>query len=182
MKRFLTTGEAAQYFNVTVNTIKRWIGEGRLQAIITPGGHYRIPREEFKRFFERYSLVPSKRKILVVDDDPFALRMLVDGLSSLGEGYAVDSSRDGYEALIKIGEWKPHLLITDIKMPRLDGKEVIKKIRGMGSTKDLKVLVVSAYPEEAEGVKSLVQGIFVKPVDMKLLKERTRELLGEINR
>ena len=180
MKRFLTTGEVAQYFSVTVNTIKRWISEGKLRAILTPGGHYRIPREEFKRFLDRYSLTSLRKKVLVVDDDPFALRMLVDGLATLGRDYLVESAKDGYEALIRIGEWRPHLLITDIKMPRVDGKEVIRKVRNMHLTKGLKILVVSAYPEETEAVKGLVQGIFTKPVDMELLKGKVRELLEDI--
>ncbi len=177
MKRFLTTGEVAQYFSVTVNTIKRWISEGKLRAILTPGGHYRIPREEFKRFLAQCNAIPSRKRILVVEDDPFTLRMLVDGLGILKD-CEVEASRDGYEALIRIGEWRPHVLVTDIKMPRVDGKEVIRKVRSMEITRDMRILVVTAYPEEVKDLRGLVDGIFIKPIDMETLKETVKGLLG----
>lgn len=47
---YLTTGEAARYCSVGVNTIKRWIQSGDLAAVVTPGGHKRTPQADFVRF------------------------------------------------------------------------------------------------------------------------------------
>ena len=52
----LTTGQAARYLSVCPNTIKRWIAAGAIAAYTTPGGHYRIPLEGFRRFLEERGL------------------------------------------------------------------------------------------------------------------------------
>lgn len=177
MVRFLSTGDVANRFNVTVNTVKRWIAEGKLNAFVTPGGHYRVEIKEFKRFLDRYNPSSSTKKILLVDDDPIQLRMVEDALSAEGD-YIVESSTDGYEALIKIGEFNPDLLITDIRMPNLNGLEVIKRVRNGQATKNTKIIVLTAYPEDLGRSKRLVQGVFTKPVDLNLLKERVRHVLN----
>lgn len=176
MANYLTTGEIAEHLHVTVNTVKRWIGDGKIRAFLTPGGHFRIEEGEFKEFMVRYGPSSGPQKVLVVDDDPGQIAILTDTLS--GEGYIVDSSADGYEALIKLGEFNPDLLIIDLMMPRLDGVEVIKRLRNNPATKGIKIIVVTSYPERLARVKPLIQGFFIKPLEIDHLKEKVRELLG----
>lgn len=178
MVRFLSTGDVANRFNVTVNTVKKWIAEGKLNASVTPGGHYRVEAKEFKRFLDRYNPSPAKNKMLIVDDDPLHLKMVVDALSS-ENSYILDISTDGYDALIKIGEFNPDLLITDIRMPNLDGLEVIKRVRHGQATKNTKIIVLTAYPEDLGRSRRLVHKVFTKPVDLNLLKEGVKEVVGK---
>ncbi|MBI5286972.1 MAG: response regulator [Deltaproteobacteria bacterium] len=178
MAHVLTTGEVAKNLHVTVNTVKRWISEGRLEAFTTPGGHFRIMEEDFKRFLERYGPSSTPKRVLVVDDDPGGIRLIVDTLSTMGEGYIIDTATDGYDALIKIGELKPHLLILDIRMPHLDGIEVIKRIRKGTTTKDIKVIVVTAYPEDLQAIKNSIQGLFAKPLELNPFREKVKKVLG----
>lgn len=49
-KHYLTTGEVAQVFEVSATAVKKWIEQGKLRALRTPGGHYRITRQDFQRF------------------------------------------------------------------------------------------------------------------------------------
>ena len=178
MQQYLTTGEVANHFHVTVNTVKRWVMEGKLRAILTPGGHYRIRESEFKNFIQKYAPHSDPKKILVIDDDHAQLTLLIDTLSSAGKDYIVDSSMDGYEALIKIGEFKPDLILLDIMMPKLDGIQVIKKIRTGNTTKNIKIIVITAYPEKLVKNRNIIQDFFIKPVDLDILKQRVNELLG----
>ncbi|MBI5681911.1 MAG: response regulator [Deltaproteobacteria bacterium] len=176
---YLTTGKVADHLHVTVNTVKRWILEGKLRAIITPGGHYRIREDEFQNFIQKYAPHSNPKKILIIDDNHAQLTLLADTLSSAGKDYIVESASDGYEALIKIGEFKPDLLLLDIMMPKMDGIQVIKKLRGGNTTKNIKVIVITAYPEKLAKIKNNIQDFFTKPVDIDILKKRVIELLGE---
>lgn len=133
MAHCLTTGEIAKHLHVAVNTVKRWISDGKIRAFLTPGGHFRIDKGEFEGFMMRYGPPSGHEKVLAVDD-PSQIDIPVDALST--EGYIVDSSADGYEALIKIGEFKPDLIIIDPVMPWLDGVEAIKRIRDNPTTKE----------------------------------------------
>jgi excisionase family DNA binding protein len=71
-----TTGEIAALCHVTINAVKKWIASGKLSAFRTPGGHYRISREEFLVFLKKYkmevkeALFPEHPKVLIVDDEP----------------------------------------------------------------------------------------------------------------
>jgi two-component system response regulator VicR len=54
--RFLTTGDVADYCQVSRSSVFRWIREGKLEAFTTPGGHYRVPENEFRNFLARYGI------------------------------------------------------------------------------------------------------------------------------
>jgi len=74
-KSLLTTGEIARYCRVIHLTVANWIRAGKLSTSRTPGGHRRVPREDFLRFLRAYNfpippeLMQEGRRILVVDDD-----------------------------------------------------------------------------------------------------------------
>ncbi len=72
-------------------------------------------------------MVEKRAKILVVDDDPNLLNLLVDTLSTIG--YVVTGAEDGAIALDKLRENEFDLMITDIKMPRLDGISLLRRVR-----------------------------------------------------
>jgi two-component system response regulator VicR len=54
--RFLTTGDVAEYCQVSRSSVFRWIREGKLPAFTTPGGHYRVPEREFRSFLAKYGI------------------------------------------------------------------------------------------------------------------------------
>ena len=153
-KRPYTTGEVADFCSVTINAVKKWIVSGKLKAFRTPGGHYRINRDDFLVFLDKYKLdiktrlFPERRRILIVDDEPAVIEFIRGALDSGGDGYEVETAGDGYEALIKVGDFKPELLILDIRMPNIDGFEVCRRIKGDKSLKDIKILAVTSYGEE----------------------------------
>lgn len=110
----------------------------------------------------------TKARILVVDDEPSAR----SGLEKLlrQDGYEVDVAADGAAALIIAGDRPPDLVVTDLKMPRMDGVEFLKRLRAQDV--DMPVLMVTAFGDVASAVKAMRAGAedyLTKPVDFDTL-------------
>jgi len=185
-KKPYTTGEVADLSHVTINAVKKWINSGKLKAFRTPGGHYRISRDDFKDFVSEYRLqikdevFPEKKKILITDDVPEIIEFLKAALQNRdGHSYEIDVATDGYEALIKVGDFKPDLLILDIRMPRIDGLEVCRRLRSGPATHDIKILAITAYArEEKENIiRAGADYCLPKPLGMAQLYECVDKLL-----
>lgn len=113
--------------------------------------------------------------ILVVDDDPEIVSFLKRGLTY--EGYTVDTASDGAEALAKIREREPDLVVLDIMMPGIDGIEVSKRLR-QGS--DIPILMLTAkgtVTDRVAGLDSGADDYLVKPFSFDELLARIRALL-----
>ncbi|MCP4245742.1 MAG: response regulator transcription factor [bacterium] len=93
-------------------------------------------------------------RILIAEDEPDMLMGLRDNLQF--EGYEVLEARDGEEAVRLVTEQRPDLLLLDVMMPKLDGLEVCKQIRGAGFT--LPVLMLTAKSQEGDIVRGLEAG------------------------
>jgi two-component system response regulator MprA len=113
--------------------------------------------------------------ILVVDDDPEIVSLLRRGL--VFEGFNVDTAADGAEALAKIREKPPDLVVLDIMMPEIDGIEVTKRLRQVS---DLPVLMLSAkgtIADKLAGFNIGADDYLVKPFAFDELLARVRALL-----
>lgn len=179
--RFLTTGEVAAACQVTIPTVKRWIAEGHLAAFRTAGGHYRITDDEFKRFQTAYKIpepTDGQSRILIIDDDKTLLETMVEALS-LNQTYKLETATDGYEGLIKVGTFHPHLLILDLRMPGLDGFQVCRRVKADPVTYSAKILAITAYPEGDARDKIMqagADGFLEKPFDLAALKAEVARL------
>ena len=183
--RFLTTGDVARTCHVTTNAVKKWIRERNLAAFKTPGGHFRIRAEDFDEFVTRYRMPVAggardgrAAKVLVVDDDADLLQLVTMALSEPALGLAVETASDGYEALIAIGRLRPDLLILDLKMPRVDGIEVCRRLRSDPETERIAIVVMTGFPARQD-VKRLkqwgIEEILAKPFAI-------QDLLGCVER
>jgi DNA-binding response OmpR family regulator len=108
-------------------------------------------------------------RVLVVDDDPATVELLQDFL--LAKGYEVLTASDGAEALRTLKAERPHLLLLDVMMPKLDGLEVLRQVKALDPT--VGVIMVTGVNEEAIGRKAMELGAFdyiVKPLDLPYLK------------
>jgi len=148
----LSPRQAAEHCEVSPPTLRRWIRDGSLATISTPGGHHRIARSEFRRFLaERrlpaYPGTDVELRVLVVGDDPLMVDFLVQLLRDDPRAFKIETAGDGYEALIKVGAFQPSLLILDVVMPELDGIEVCRRIKTSAATQGIKILGLTGYPE-----------------------------------
>lgn len=110
-----------------------------------------------------------RANILVVDDDEAILDLLEDVLTE--EGYRVARASSGEEAIAKLKEEKPYLLLLDIKMPGMDGIEVLRRVRKIN--KDIGVIMITAYSDIEAAKYAIELGVFDyirKPFDLNYLK------------
>jgi CheY-like chemotaxis protein len=108
-------------------------------------------------------------RILVVDDEPDAVELLRDFLT--GKGYEVSAAASGQEALQKLKQERPHLVLLDIRMPKMNGLEVLRQIRQID--REVGVIIVTAVNEEQIGREALKLGAFdfiVKPLNLEYLE------------
>lgn len=97
------------------------------------------------------------KSILLVEDDPFVVDIYTTKLKEAG--FDIEVAENGEEALRKLKEKKPDLLILDIVLPNIDGWELLKKIRTELSFEDLKVVVLSNLSKKSEVEKGLEFGV-----------------------
>jgi DNA-binding response OmpR family regulator len=114
------------------------------------------------------------KKILVVDDEESIRELYRAELAD--EGYEVDLAADGREALRRLDAFRPDLVTLDIKMPGIDGIEVLRRIREKNAT--IPVILVSAFGEFKQDFNTWASDAYiVKSHDPTELKETVRKLL-----
>lgn len=96
------------------------------------------------------------KSVLLIEDDPFIADIYLTKLKA--GGFEADLARDGEEALKKIKERKPDLLLLDIILPNLDGWELLRKIRQKPAYKGMRVVILSNLEQRAEVEKGLKLG------------------------
>jgi len=119
-------------------------------------------------------------KILVVDDDDAIRELLIEALT-MDRKYLVKEASNGTEALIKLGTYRPDLLILDIFMPEMDGLEVCRSICREPALSDLKVIITTGHPDHPkldEVVKLGFTNILSKPFDLLHLVKDIEKILG----
>ncbi len=97
-----------------------------------------------------------KGTILLVEDQPGFRRIYHDVLQH--EGYDVLEAQDGEEGWQMVKEHKPHLVLLDLGLPKIDGYEVLKRIRQDGETKNIPVIIFSVLGEQKDVKKGLEMG------------------------
>ena len=118
------------------------------------------------------------KKILLVDDEAGLAELLRDLLEM--EGYSVMIAHDGEEALDRLKEYTPDAIISDIKMPRMNGFEMFKNIKASPATASIPILFITGHRDLQvleEARKLGVFGILEKPVDMEKIQRKLQELL-----
>ena len=92
-----------------------------------------------------------RANILIVDDDQTIREMLMEALThDQKKFYLIEEATNGIEASIKLGTYRPDLLILDLFMPEMDGLEVCRIIRNEPELSDMKVIISTGYPEHAK--------------------------------
>ncbi len=183
----MTVSQASEYCKVSTKTIINWIEAEGLSALKTSGGHRGIRKDDLDKFLKERGLplpgeikTEDRKKILVVDDDKIIVETIVQALEEDEYGYEMISAADGFEAGLQVSHFKPDLLILDIMMPDINGYEVCRKIKTNPASRNIKIIVLSAYlNEEAfEQMKAYgADACFSKPLPLAQLKEEVAKLL-----
>lgn len=177
-RRLYTTGEVARRFHVSRVAVKKWIHSGKLVGHRTPGGHFRIPADQLDRFDAPRA---EPRRVLVIDDEESLVSLVVDGFRQFWPDAKVETATDGYEGLIQLGAFRPHLAIIDLRMPALDGFEVCRRVKANPVTRGTRIIAISAYLAAPATRRALDAGadVFVpKPFAIRALVAHAAALLG----
>jgi two-component system phosphate regulon response regulator PhoB len=124
----------------------------------------------------------TKPLVLVVEDEAALATMLRYNLEK--QGYRVEEATDGQEALTRIAEAQPDLVLLDWMLPQMSGLEVCRQIRRRSATRDLPVIMVTARTDDQDAVRGLNTGAddyIAKPFSMDELLARIRALLRRSN-
>lgn len=153
MKTVFTTGEAAKICKVSQQTIIRCFDSGALKGFRVPGSKFRrIPRDLLFKFMKDNgiptdALESGKRKALVVDDDEELVELITDALESDGR-FEVRVANNGFDAGMMVKEYHPDVIVLDVMLPDINGKEVCQRIRGDSNLDDVRILCISGMVEE----------------------------------
>lgn len=180
-----TTFEAAKICHVTHHSIKNWIKQGLIRASRTPGGHYRILEHDLDAFREEYDMFPrekgvSKKRVMIVDDDPDALALMEKILTD--EGVDIVKVSNATEVGLKAAQLSPDLILLDFLMPEINGFDVCKAIRDNELTRTIPIMAVTCLSKE-EDIERIFQcgadEYLAKPFKVDQLQEKVRELIGK---
>ena len=119
-------------------------------------------------------------KILVVDDEEHIVMILKDSLEF--SGFQVVTALDGQEALEVVAKENPELVVLDIGMPKMDGWEVCRRLKSDEKTKDIPVIILTAYAQTSDQKKGAQLGadrFITKPCDLTYLVEEINTLLSK---
>jgi DNA-binding response OmpR family regulator len=134
----------------------------------------------FQREYGFLQEAPSPPRVLLVDDDAELVALLVEGLGASRPALKVEAAYDAYEGILKVGTFRPHVLILNLRMPGMDGPRACRQIKENPSTQATKILVTTAHSEDAGPNGPLLIGadaFLIKPFTISRLKAEVRRLL-----
>ena len=195
---FLTTEEVLEYLQVNLRTVYRLIKAGKIPAVRV-GRQWRFRKADIDLWLESQQIgtagrgsaapaaaasvraepgPPKRPRVLVVDDEA-SIRDLLTKTLALAE-YDVDTSPDGRAAVGRLRVQTYDLLITDLKMPGMDGLTLIREARRLAPA--LPVVIITAYSTEASAIDAIelgVQGYLTKPFRIAKILGTAAKALGE---
>ena len=189
---FLTTEEVLEYLQVNLRTVYRLIKAGKIPAVRV-GRQWRFRKRDIDAWLESQrprnirpvpavprpqAAATTRPRVLVVDDEA-SIRDLLSKTLALAE-YDVDLAPDGRNALERLRIIPYDLLITDLKMPGVDGLTVIKEARRLKT--DIPVIIITGFSTEASAIEAVnlgVSGYLTKPFRVPRVLAAAAKALGE---
>lgn len=189
---FLTTEEVLEYLQVNLRTVYRLIKAGRIPAVRV-GRQWRFRKSDIDAWLDSQRARgaragsaaaapqgrPAERPRVLVADDEASIRELLSKTLALAD-YEVDVASDGRRALERVRTTQYDLLITDLKMPGVDGLAVIREARRYRP--DLPVIIITGFSTEASAIEAInigVSGYLTKPFRVPKVLAAAAKALGE---
>lgn len=184
-KTVFTTGEAAKICKVSQQTIIRCFDNGSLKGFRVPGSRFRrIPRDQLFSFMKDNgiptdSLENGKKKLLIVDDEQDLVELMADAFSRDGR-FEIRTANNGFDAGMQVREFRPDVVVLDVMLPDINGREVCQRVRSDTTLDSVKIICISGMIEQdkvadlrAAGADDFLQ----KPFTIDRLIERVCDLL-----
>ncbi len=184
-KTVFTTGEAAKICKVSQQTIIRCFDNGSLKGFRVPGSRFRrIPREQLYSFMKENgiptdALESGKRRLLIVDDDEELVELMVDVFARDGR-FEIKTANNGFGAGMLVKDFRPDLVVLDVMLPDINGKEVCQRVRSDPNMKTVKIICISGMVEQDKIADLMAAGandFMNKPFSIDKLLQRCCEML-----
>jgi len=177
---FLTTEEVLGYLKINLRTVYRLIEAGKIPAIRV-GRQWRFRKRDIDAWLNAHGAsvknTSERPRILVVDDEPAVRTLVAKTLAACD--YDVETAEDGPSALERMKTTSYDLLITDLKMPGMDGLSVVREVRRQS---DLPIVILTGFSTEASAIEALnmgVAGYITKPFRLQKVLAVAARALGE---
>jgi excisionase family DNA binding protein len=193
---FLTTGEVLEYLQVNLRTVYRLIKAGRIPAVRV-GRQWRFRKADIDAWLERErpggpredpgpatgrtppAPIEGRRPRVLIADDEASIRDLLSKTLALAD-YDIESVGDGRAAVSRLRAGGYDLLITDLKMPGMDGLSLIREAKRLAP--ELPVIIITAFSTEASAIEAInlgVDGYLTKPFRISRILSTAARALGE---
>ena len=188
-KTVFTTGEAAKICKVSQQTIIRCFDNGSLKGFRVPGSRFRrIPRELLYTFMKENgiptdALESGKRRVLIVDDDVELVELMSDVFARDGR-FDIKTANNGFDAGMKVREFRPDIVVLDVMLPDINGKEVCQRVRLDPAMSSVKIICISGMVEQDKIADLRAAGaddFMNKPFSVDTLLERCCSMLDMEN-
>jgi len=188
VKDVLTTGEVAKICNVAPRTVSKWFDSGALHGYRIPGSKdRRIPLNQLIRFMKQHGmplngLMTGQTRILIVDDEAD----IVEVLEKILEGeakYEVEVAKGGFAAGVTADKFRPHVILIDMHLRDIDGREVAKQVKNNPDLQLTKVIAMSGKmtDDEAKGLMaSGFDGFLRKPFHVRQVIEAIEDAMAVV--
>jgi excisionase family DNA binding protein len=174
------TSYAAKVLGISVGTVQGLVEKNELKAWKTQGGHRRISLQSIQDYQRRHNLAPAsliqgqdRLRVLVVEDDDATRLMLQANFDQWGLPLDAVMYASAMEALLDMPSLQPEVLITDLRMPKVDGFEFLRTLTEHSLFANLAVVVVSGMSlDEVKAKGGLPDGVqfLQKPIDLDWLR------------
>ena len=174
------TTYAAKLLGMSVGTVQTLVEKGELQAWKTQGGHRRISMQSIYDYQRRHNMAPisllrseDRLRVMVVDDDESTRLMLQAQFDQWNAPLDVTLYGSAMEALLDMFSMQPDVLLTDLRMPHVDGFEFLRTLSEHSVFQKLAVVVITGLSAEDVAQKGgLPEGVQMmqKPLDLEWLK------------
>jgi excisionase family DNA binding protein len=162
VKDVLTTGEVAKICNVAPRTVSKWFDSGALHGYRIPGSKdRRIPLNQLIRFMKQHGmplngLMTGCTRVMIVDDEQDIVEVLEKILEDEAK-YEVEVAKGGFAAGVTAEKFRPHVILLDMNLRDIDGREVAKQVKSNPDLQLTKVIAMSGKMTEEES-KGLING------------------------
>ena len=188
VKDVLTTGEVAKICNVAPRTVSKWFDSGALRGYRIPGSKdRRIPVNQLIRFMKQHGmplngLMTGCTRILIVDDEQDIVEVLEKILEDEAK-YEVEVAKGGFAAGVIAEKFRPHVILLDMNLSDIDGKEVARQVKNNPDLQLTKVIAMSGKMMDEDAKSMLAQGFdgfLKKPFHVKQVIEAVEDAMAVV--
>lgn len=187
-KDVLTTGEVAKICNVAPRTVSKWFDSGALRGYRIPGSKdRRIPLNQLIRFMKQHGmplngLMTGATRVLIVDGEQDIVEVLEKILEDEAK-YEVEIARGGFAAGLVAERFRPHVILLDMNLGDIDGREVARQVKSNPDLQLTKVIAMSGNmtDEDSKGLLATgFDGFLRKPFHVRQVIESVEDAMAVV--